>query len=61
MEWIRKSLNEASSDCGRYRVRGGYVDGNYWRATFVPTGKLIVASSDKEFVKLRCEMHKAAA
>lgn len=47
----------ANSDCGRYRVQGGYADGNYWRAMHVPSGKLIVASSDKEFVKLRCELH----
>lgn len=51
-------MGEFRSDCGNYRVRGGYVDGNFWRATFVPTGKLIVASSDKTFVKLLCELHR---
>lgn len=52
-------MGESRSDCGKYFVRGGYIDGNFWRAFEVATGKLIVASSDKVFVKLRCEIHRA--
>jgi hypothetical protein len=57
LKWIAESVGESRSDCGNYRVRGGYVDGNFWRAFEVATGRLIVASSDKEFVKWRCETH----
>lgn len=39
---------------GRLVVRGGYADGNCWRA--FDDDRLIVASSDMNFVRLRCEM-----
>lgn len=56
MIWVKTGTESYESEDGRFRVRGGYDDGNYWRAIEAATGRLVVASSDKEFVKLRCEI-----
>jgi hypothetical protein len=57
LKWIATSEAEVRSECGKYRVRSGHIDGNFYVATCLPTGAIVVASSDKDFVKLRCELH----
>jgi hypothetical protein len=58
LKWLKQSTWHAVSECGRYEMRGKFdPNGNFWNAFLVSTGQLICASSDKAFVKGRCEAH----
>lgn len=58
LKWVKQSTWHAVSECGNYEVRGRFnPDGNFWNAFHVPTGRLVCASGDKEFVKAVCEAH----
>lgn len=59
MKWQQTSVNEWTSECGAYLLRGGHADGNYWRA--YSGERLIAASCDRNFVEIRCDSELAAS
>lgn len=55
--WIEKRF-QALSECGRYELRGVYVDGRFeWRGRLVATDELIAASWDRSYVDELIERH----
>jgi hypothetical protein len=62
MKWTARGGQSATSDDGRYELRGAFASKGHfeWRGRERSTDRLICANADVDFVKSVCERHAAS-